>query len=89
MNNNDNMLKIKDEEGKDKIIEVIDMVFDESSNKTYIIYRDFNGEEAFISILVETENEFILDTIEDYEEFKAVEEYEINKLKEEVGDMTL
>ena len=89
MNINDNMLKVKNEYGKDIIIEVIDVVANEINNKNYIIYRNLNGEEAFISILIENENQFILDTIEDYEEFKAVENYELEKLKNELGDMTI
>lgn len=83
MDINDRMLKIKTEEGLDKIIEVIDIMYEEVNNKNYIIYKDFDGSEAFISILVEKENEFLLETIEDYEEFKMVEQYELKKLDEE------
>ena len=35
---NENMLKVKTEEGRNKIIEVIDMVFDESNNKNFFAY---------------------------------------------------
>ena len=81
----ENMLKVTMENGTNAIIEIMDMALNEEENKTYIVYRFMDGEDYFISIL--TNNS--IETIENIAEFKAVEQFLVNKLKEENGEITL
>ena len=81
----DNMLKVTMENGTTAIIEIMDMAYNEDGNKTYIVYKFIDGTDYFISIL--TDNS--IDTIEDADEFKAVEQFFVNNLKKENGEIML
>lgn len=86
---NDNFIKVKTEEGTDIILEVLDMANDVNTNKTYIVYRLLNNDDIFISILNEKESSFSIDTIDDVDEFNAVEQFFIDKLENSSGEMAI
>lgn len=65
------------------------MADDISNNKTYILYKLINNEDIFISRLNEKENSFSIETIDDKDEFDAIEQFFINKLEENSGEMSL
>ena len=85
----DNFIKVKTEEGTDIILEVLDMANDVNTNKTYIVYRLLNNDDIFISILNEKESSFSIDTIDDVDEFNAVEQFFIDKLENSSGEMAI
>ena len=66
-------LTIKNSEGKDEIINVMDIVLDNVTGKKYIFYTIQDSEEIYAAILVEKDNSFIIQTIEDESEFELVE----------------
>ena len=78
----ENILKVKLNNSQELDIEVYDIVEVPEKNKKYIVYSVANSEndDVFISILNETENSFSLDTIEDDQELREIEQYleEIN-----------
>ncbi len=86
---NDNFIKVKTENGTNIILEILDMADDISNNKTYILYKLINNEDIFISRLNEKENSFSIETIDDKDEFDAIEQFFINKLEENSGEMSL
>jgi len=86
---NDNFIKVKTEDGNDIILEVLDMANDVNTNKTYIVYRLLNNDDIFISILNENESSFSIDTIDDVDEFNAVEQFFIDKLENSSGEMAI
>ena len=86
---NDNFIKVKTENGTYIILEILDMADDISNNKTYILYKLINNEDIFISRLNEKENSFSIETIDDKDEFDAIEQFFINKLEENSGEMSL
>ena len=86
---NDNFIKVKTENGTYIILEILDMADDISNNKTYILYKLINNEDIFISRLSEKENSFSIETIDDKDEFDAIEQFFINKLEENSGEMSL
>ena len=86
---NDNFIKVKTEDGTDIILEVLDMANDVNTNKTYIVYRLLNNDDIFISILNEKESSFSIDTIDDVDEFNAVEQFFIDKLENSSGEMAI
>lgn len=84
-----NILKLKDNNGNNIDIEVLDIINDENSNKDYIVYRIKDQEDVLISIINQTETSFSLDTIEDENEFKAIEDYLESKINDNQGAMSL
>ena len=86
---NDNFIKVKTEDGNDIILEVLDMANDVNTNKTYIVYRLLNNDDIFISILNENEISFSIDTIDDVDEFNAVEQFFVDKLENSSGEMAI
>ena len=85
----DNFIKVKTEDGTDIVLEVLDMANDVNTNKTYIVYRLLNNDDIFISILNEKESSFSIDTIDDVDEFNAVEQFFIDKLENSSGEMAI
>ena len=86
---NDNFIKVKTENGTYIILEILDMADDKATNKTYILYKLINNEDIFISRLNEKENSFSIETIDDKDEFDAIEQFFINKLEDNSGEMSL
>lgn len=78
-------LVIKNPEGKDQVINVIDIVLDNETGKKYIFYTMDVSEEVYASILVENENSYIIQAITDESEFELVEEILKNKVAIEGG----
>ena len=78
-------LVIKNSEGKDQLINVMDIVLDNVTGKKYIFYTMDESEEVYASILVENENNYIIQAITDDEEFELVEEILRNKAEIEGG----
>lgn len=70
----DNQLVVKNAEGKDETIQVIDIVTDNETGKKYLFYTLIDSEEVYASILRETEGAFVLETITDDDEWALVEE---------------
>ena len=81
----ENVLNVKSADGTDYRIYVFDIVDDEATGKSYISYKflDSDSEDCFISILNESENEYSLETIENIDEFKAVENLLTSRISEE------
>lgn len=84
-----NILKLKNSDGSDIEIEVLDIINDENSSKDYMVYRIKDQEDVLISIINQTETSFSLDTIEDENEFKAIEDYLESKINDNQGAMSL
>lgn len=84
-----NILKLKNSDGSDIEIEVLDIINDENSNKDYMVYRIKDQEDVLISIINQTETSFSLDTIEDENEYKAIEEYLAGKINDNQGALSL
>lgn len=78
-------LVIKNSEGKDEIINVMDIVLDNETGKKYIFYTMAESEEIYAAILVENNNSFIIEAITDDAEFELVEEVLNNKVRIEGG----
>ena len=70
----DNTLVVKNLDGKEITINVIDIIEDTEKNKQFICYTIGDMEEIFISNLVETEDSASLDIVTDEErqEIEAV-----------------
>lgn len=86
---NNNTLKLKDNNGNNIEIEVLDIIYDEDLNKEYMVYRIKDQEDVLISIINQTETNFSLDTIEDANEFKAIEDYLESKINDNQGELSL
>lgn len=86
---NNNTLKLKDNNGNNIEIEVLDIINDEDLNKEYMVYRIKDQEDVLISIINQTETNFSLDTIEDANEFKAIEDYLESKINDNQGELSL
>lgn len=84
-----NILKLKNSDGNNIEIEVLDIINDENSNKDYMVYRIKDQEDVLISIINQTETSFSLDTIEDENEYKAIEEYLAGKINDNQGALSL
>jgi DNA-binding ferritin-like protein (Dps family) len=67
-----NALVVKNKDGKEITINVIDIIEDTEKNKQFICYTIGDMEEEFISKLVETEDSVSLETVTE-EERKEVE----------------
>ena len=78
-------LTIKNMDGKEEIINVIDIVLDNETGKKYIFYTLNDSEEVYAAILIERDNAFIIEAITDDEEFSLVEEILNNKIRIEGG----
>ena len=62
----------------------------QTTNKKFQkLYKLINNEDIFISRLNEKENSFSIETIDDKDEFDAIEQFFINKLEENSGEMSL
>ncbi len=70
----DNQLVVKNADGKDETIQVIDIITDNETGKKYLFYTMADSEEIYASILRETEGAFVLETITDDTEWQLVEE---------------
>ena len=86
---NNNTLKLKDNNGNNIEIEVLDIINNEDLNKEYMVYRIKDQEDVLISIINQTETNFSLDTIEDANEFKAIEDYLESKINDNQGELSL
>jgi len=67
-------LVIKNHEGKDQLINVMDIVLDNETGKKYIFYTMDELDDVYAAILIENENSFIIQAITDEEELALVEE---------------
>lgn len=79
-------LVIKSLDGKDQIINVVDIVLDNETGKKYIFYTMAESEELYASILVEKDNSFVIQAITDDAEFDLVEEILKNQVQLEGGN---
>lgn len=70
----DNRLVVKNVEGKEETIQVIDIVTDNETGKKYLFYTLMESDEIYASILRETEGAFVLESITDDDEWALVEE---------------
>ncbi len=69
-----NQLVIKNASGMDEVVQVIDIITDSETGKKYLFYTLPDGEDIYASILNESEDTFILETITDDSEWELVEE---------------
>lgn len=67
-------LKVKNLNGDDIEIDVIDIIEDQDNNKQYICYTTDDSEDVYVSCLEETEDSFSLTEITE-EERSLIEEY--------------
>lgn len=74
-----NKLVVKNEDGKEVTINVIDIIEDTVNNKQYICYNFEGMEDVFVSNLIENETSYTLETVS-LDEKKAIE----NVLNQEV-----
>ena len=81
----DNILRVKIMGGNYVDILVLDIIEISDTNKKYIVYSLANSDndDMFISILNESDTSYNLETIEDEEELKIVEDYLIRVNSEE------
>lgn len=70
----DNQLVVKNAEGKDETIQVIDIITDNETGKKYLFYTLLASDDVYASILRETEGAFVLESITDDSEWELVEE---------------
>ena len=77
----ENILKVKNDAGIEIEIEVIDILENEQTGENYVAYKLKGGEDMFISLLVEDENSYSLETVTDEEKLKGIEEYFLNEAK--------
>ena len=84
-----NILKLKTDNNGEVEIEVLDIINNELQNKDYIVYRLRDKDDVLISILNQTETSFSLDTIEDANEFREIENYLASKINDNSGAITL
>lgn len=78
-------LVIKNMDGKEENINVIDIVLDNETGKKYIFYTLTETEEIYAAILVERNDAFTIEAIVDEDEFALVEEILNNKIRIEGG----
>ena len=69
-----NILKLMTNNGEVEI-EVLDIINNEENGKEYMAYRFKGKDDVLISIVNYSENSYSLDTIEDPNEFKEIEDY--------------
>ncbi len=81
----ENQLVVKNAEGKDEVIEVIDIVEDRETGKKYLFYHLVDSEEIYAAILKEADTTYFLEAITDDQEWDLVEEILKNEVKLE-GD---
>ncbi len=79
----ENRLVVKDANGKEETIDVIDIVLDNETQKRYVFYHLIDDESVYASILRETDSVFFLEAITDDAEWDLVEEILKNILKVE------
>ena len=72
-------IKVITPNGTECVIDVIDIIENEEYNKSYVAYNVDGSDDSFISVLNENENNYFLEEIKDFEEFKAVEDYLTNQ----------
>ena len=78
----ENKLTVRMGDDKNVVIDVIDIIKDENTNKEYIIYNYENKDDIYMSELEETEDTCTLKEITD-EQIKAdLEEFILNELSE-------
>lgn len=70
----ENKLIVKNSEGKDQTINVIDIVTDSQTEKKYLFYTTGEDEEVYASILKEKDSAYFLEAITDESEWELVEE---------------
>ena len=69
-----NELIVKNADGKDQAISVVDIVSDNVSGKKYMFYNTSDSNELYATILVESDTSYVLEAISDDEEWNLVEE---------------
>ena len=65
-----NTLEVTTTDGQKAVIEVIDIITVQGENKEYIYYKIQENDQVLISILEETNDTFLLKTIEDESELE-------------------
>lgn len=70
----ENRLVVKNKDGKDETIEVVDIILDNETGKKYMFYHLLDDEGIYASILKESETSYFLETITDENEWALVEE---------------
>jgi len=80
-----NELTVKNAEGKDQTISVVDIILDSATGKKYLFYNVPESKELYATILVESETSYILEAISDDEEWNLVEEILRNQVMLEGG----
>lgn len=69
-----NILKLMTNNGEVEI-GVLDIINNEENGKEYMVYRFKGKDDVLISIVNYSENSYSLDTIEDPNEFKEIEDF--------------
>ena len=69
-----NILKLMSNNGEVEI-EVLDIINNEENGKEYMVYRFKGKDDVLTSIVNYSEDSYSLDTIEDPNEFKEIEDY--------------
>jgi hypothetical protein len=77
----ENELVVKNHEGKDQVVNVIDIILDNETGKKYLFYNLPDSEEIYPSILLESETSFVLQAITEESEFELVEEILKNQIQ--------
>lgn len=70
----ENQLIVKNSEGKDQTVSVIDIITDNQTEKKYLFYTMGEDEEVYASILKEKDSAYFLEAITDDSEWELVEE---------------
>jgi hypothetical protein len=86
MNEQNNKLTVKAENGKDVTINVLDIIDSEKFGKTFMIYNiEGRDDVIFASILNESDEDFSLETITDSKEIDFINE-EIDRVVAEAEE---
>lgn len=78
-------LIVKNAEGKDQTISVVDIILDNETGKKYLFYNMAGSKDLYATILIESEASYILEAISDDEEWNLVEEILKNQVLLEGG----
>ena len=78
----DSTLTIKNLDGKDLTIEVIDIIEDSETGKEFICYKLLDSDDTYVSTLVTKEDSYTLESVTP-EEKKAIEEHFNSELEGE------
>jgi uncharacterized protein YrzB (UPF0473 family) len=76
-----NELIVKNAEGADQTILVVDIVEDNYTGKKYMFYNVPESNELYATILVESETSYVLESINNEEEWSIITEILQNQMK--------